>query len=389
MEKKSKSKIAFWGIILCLVIALIGGGVAGGIYIVNNKHREQAIKEYEELMREARKCLTNEEYDEALEILDQAKEIDVDDYGEVYKNKGRVYIRLAAEEYIQAGRYMHAEEFDDAIVCCETALDYLEEAEKYWKGEKYRFSDNTFYSCSSINDAMYEVETREREVEKYKGYEKLAVSVLLTAKEYLSEKDYISMNGLDTSDESDNIYTYYIENGDRSAVIMAETDDGIIVDFGDYTGDGVGVHPTATGFYYYIGQYEDGVPSGDGMAYISDSTGNYKVEEGHWSHGLPDGDMTYTVYNGEYVTVYTGEVDQGSFNGDVNLERNVEGSNKKVYATFSYTDYSFDILDDETIEEYGVVSNVYSRYVCPVFDKKGNYMEMYRESDIDTMILFY
>lgn len=392
-NKKSNLKAVLLVVAALFFVSIVVVGVIGVKVISEKSAYKKVMSKYTRIVDEGKGLIENEEYAEAIDVLEEALELDVDDYEEAYKFLGRAYIRMAGDCYSDSNSYLKMREYDTAKDLIEEAKEHLNSADKYWKGEKFRFSEVAFYSCNSISDAETLVLARQKEIEDLMGYELLAIDVLGQAEGLLADYDYKAMNTLDTSDEADLVYEYFITTQKNNGVIMYTDEDGVqrIAD-NHYTGKGVAIYGYYSGFYFYSGDIVDGEPDGCGIGYISSSNGTYKVQDGDWKYGYPYGKMTFTSYNGECQDVYTGKCYSYGFDGKVSLER-TDKLGKVTYGTIKYNDGSIECLDyeafEELVEEYELdPDTVYfwdNTYACALFDKNDEFVTFACEYDIATL----
>lgn len=396
-ENKQKKKFSILFIVIPIIVCILAGLGVAGVYGYNLYQEKVAtdkmLAEYSELIKTSKEQISDGEYEDAIETLEEAIEINDIDTEEACKYMGRAYIRLAGENYADANSYYNMRDYDMALECCDNAEEYLKKADKYWKDEGFKFSDVAFYDCKSIDDAQLLIKNRRSEIEAVEGYKKLAIELLTKAETLLSEKDYAHMNELDTSDESDKVYQYYINTTNDDYVIMYTGDEGLTITTGEYDGYGVAIYQVSNGFYYYAGSIEDGYPDGEGVAYISSSSGRYKVMEGKWKDGLQNGNMKFTTHNSLYDCIYTGKADSYGFEGEVSIERIPVSGGKTAYGTVEYEDGVLQYKDaewfEELVEEYELDEDevyFWDDYYAGVYvDKKGKYMEMIEGYALDTL----
>lgn len=333
-KEKTHVQISSKGITIIVSIALviifiIGGVVIWGISSYNAKRAQEEaealVRKYEKLLKTADEYIEDEAYDDALDTLEAALDVEVEDHKEVYKKLGTVYVCFAGEEYIKARNFSSDEKYEMALECCENANDYLDDAEDAWKNGKAKFKSDVFYDCSSIKEARSKVQSRYDTIVEDSTYGEIAIELFTNAKELLEKQDYDGMNKLDCSDESNNVNNHYQVGSYGGSLIASISGQTIELEDSNYNGKGIGIFYTYTGFYYYMGEISGGYPNGDGVLFISSSNGDYHVEIGEFFWGTPNGDITYIGRVDGVVTKYDGFVDYGDFDGVISIEREING----------------------------------------------------------------
>lgn len=344
-EKKSGKKIFLLATSFLLIAIVVAGTIFGVKKFVEKKAYEKLVAEYDELVKQGRDELRSGDYEEAISLFNQALEVDCYEYEDAYRYMGQTYIRMAGENYSDSNSYLDMGNTDEAIGCCKNAEEYLKKADKYWNGEGFRFSDVAFYDCKSINDAQLLVATRKKKIEERQGYTLLAIEVLTKAETLLSDCDYVLMNELDTSDESDMVYQYLVDNAYTDHVILYRDDEGDKITTESYDGYGVAIYDTYSGFYYYKGEIISGAPNGEGVGYISNSSGQYKVIIGGWKDGDPYGDMDMLCFDGIYMEECKGYAGRYGFDGKIAFERTDVLTGETVHCIIKYDDGEAHYLD--------------------------------------------
>ncbi|MGN0436400.1 MAG: hypothetical protein ACI4D8_07220 [Wujia sp.] len=127
-----------------------------------------------------------------------------------------------------------------------------------------------------------------------------------TTLEYMSAGDYDSMREVDGSEDASIVCTdidscyIYSENGDT----------------GNFTGTGAGIFKYGDGsYYFYYGDFVEGVPSGNGTLFIETdpSFGTYELYTGEWSDGKPNGFGRHETRYVEYGDSYVDKCVEGNF----------------------------------------------------------------------------
>jgi hypothetical protein len=209
--------------------------------------------------------------------------------------------------------------------------------------------ENSDYSLNDVDFAGYRTK-----IEDQRAIIDQRNTVMQSAYNYMSAKDYESMNELDGSTEADEVaynitdYFIYSENGAESK---------------DYTGTAVAIFKFSDGYCFYYGDLVDGKREGTGSYFMS-SGSKYEVYEGAWSENLPNGSGTYTEKDAsagnttiDKVTkgTFTDGLQNGSMSGTVTYNGNTyTGSwtatnGKAPDVSANYPDYDFSSVDSSYI----------------------------------------
>lgn len=125
---------------------------------------------------------------------------------------------------------------------------------------------------------------------------------------FMAAQDYASMRAIDGSEVA-------------NAYVNAMTENhAIYIPDGGLTGTGAGVYKyEGGGYYFYYGDYVDGVKSGNGVWFVSGSD-YMDVFTGIWSNDEPNGQGTRSEFHDDgKVVIYSGNLVNGLWNGDVNV----------------------------------------------------------------------
>lgn len=198
--------------------------------------------------------------------------------------------------------------------CAYAVLDDMMAAEQYDEAENF---------ISTYTDGLPDVD--------FSSYSEKIESerALMTARHDLMEQvislmaagDYAGMLSVDGSENA----SLVVDNMDGDSYIYAQ--DGFSE---DYTGKAVGIYKISTllqnGYYFYYGDYENGVRSGQGTLYVKTDGYNeaYTVYEGAWADDKPNGQGKETAVNedagDELVTIErSGNLSDGLFDGEVTV----------------------------------------------------------------------
>lgn len=414
MESKEKTGIRKGTvfIIIGFVFIFIALGVGAswcGISLYKEKQAEEEAanreKKYQNLLKKAEECFEDEEYDDAMDNLEAALDIKVDNYKDVYKLEGNVYIGYAGKEYVEAKKYEKNEKYDMAFDSLDEARAYLDKAEKAWKKGKGKINSDVFYDCKSISDIRLLIDAREEDIIASSEFATVALELFSNAEQYLIDEDYDLMNELDCSDDSNDVYNHYVGSVYGGRLIASITGSGLelVDDIYTFNGYGISQNYTSTGFYYYMGDFNGGTPNGDGILYISSTNGDYHVEIGNFNNGYITGECTYIVRESGKVTKYEGNVsDWGHLDGEITVTRECKGQTCTGIAYYevdlpvSMAEYMDDEeyealvkeLNDDVIDN-GPYSKAEEEYYVFLYNKKGELVGGLHESDMTTDYLHY
>ncbi len=268
----------------------------------NDQVTDALVDGYLEL---AKSLQAAKDYDGELSVYNKLLELRPENNTALEQRKNRVEAYLgeliAAGELDKAGQLI--EKYEETVPK-EGFENYLEEliasgeldkAEAFI--QKYRdvFQDVDFETyAEQVTDVREMLQVRETVMRELYG--------LMTAGEYVDCAE------LDGSEEADAVVTAL------EGQPCLYTEEGQVT---DYTGKAVGLHPFGQGgYYFYYGDYVDGMQEGQGTYFISGSN-YYQLYEGFWQGGKPNGSGTVTRYQRqseeeEYGAYYIKE-DKGTF----------------------------------------------------------------------------
>ena len=139
------------------------------------------------------------------------------------------------------------------------------------------------------------------------------MGLLEKAYEYMSQDDYYSMMNVDGTDAADNVVSI-MKNRGTDEMLYAPDYHGE----SDYTGQAVGVYIVPEGYYFFYGDYVNGIREGEGTSFwVTTGAYRYELYRGEWKNGKPNGDGTmYTQDDSEgtQITV-TGNFTDGRQDG--------------------------------------------------------------------------
>lgn len=234
-------------------------------------------------IEDANAKLSDELYDEALELYDSAAEIDSENTDVVSGRKTCIDKLL--------GDMITAEDFD-------AAEDMISE-----------YKDKV----DNVNFTEYS-----QKIENQRALVEAGHDLLADVYECMTAGNYGDMINYDTSQEASTV------NSLRSGNCYVYAEDGFT---SDYTGTATGLYGLeGGGYYFYCGEYKDGERSGHGVYYLLTDVDNntYDVYDGQWGNNKPNGQGTITTYNepsdGEIITTaISGSYTDGYEDGDFTL----------------------------------------------------------------------
>lgn len=154
------------------------------------------------------------------------------------------------------------------------------------------------------------------------------------------------------------------------------------------TGKGVGVYITSTGYYFYYGDYVNGLRQGTGVLFydysIEDPLGiHYYSYTGTWSNDKPNGTGTVRFSTqgdlGYYIVIRTGNYKDGLENG-IMVQYSYDGVEfgyftwSSAMGTPKFTTVTFADVDRALLEIYesNIFDSGYQMMPIQVFDLQGN-----------------
>ncbi len=156
------------------------------------------------------------------------------------------------------------------------------------------------------------------------------------AYEYMSQGDYYSMMSVDGTDAADNVVSI-MRNRGTDEMLYSPTYNGE----NDYTGEAVAVYIVPEGYYFFYGEYVNGVREGEGTSFWV-TTGAYRYETyfGEWHNGKPNGTgIMYTQddSDGTQVTV-SGNFTDGRQDGTMSYSYYNTWDNTYYYEEYEAVD---------------------------------------------------
>ena len=127
----------------------------------------------------------------------------------------------------------------------------------------------------------------------------------------MESEDYTSLFELDQTEELQK----FLERIDEQYIYVPDADTSL-------SGIGVGLYKFAEEqYYFYFGDYIEGIRSGDGIElyYSNTQGGQYEVYSGKWKEDKPNGQGTLTRYRGNMTQIINGNYANGFCNGSMKI----------------------------------------------------------------------
>ena len=187
------------------------------------------------------------------------------------------------------------------------------------------------------------------------------LGLLEMAYEYMSQSDYTSMMNVDGTDAADNVVSI-MRNRGTDEMLYSPTYNGE----SDYTGEAVGVYIVPEGYYFFYGDYVNGVRNGEGTSFwVTTGAYRYEIYTGEWHDGKPNGmGAMYTKddSDGTEITV-TGNFTDGRQDGTMSYSYYNNWDNSYYYEEYEAIDgdaAAISLSQDEEDYVYGLYT-VYLR----------------------------
>lgn len=202
------------------------------------------------------------------------------------------------EQYDLGMRYLTEGNYEEAILAFTMAIEIDPKMPEAYLGaaEAYVALDDMDAAIKILEMGVNNTESDElkkflNELKENISSEEVK-SVLDPYYTYLSKKDYVSLYHIINNEFVSKNTWYVLEHPELTGICY----DGSTIS-ADLTGIGMKI---IDGYYYYYGSLEKGTPTGEGICfstsggYTDSDLFFYRVYEGEWSYGLPNGDGFYT-----------------------------------------------------------------------------------------------
>ena len=305
-EKKQGSK----GIIICLIVmaVLLAAGVA--VFIIGTG----PARNFSKMNDQAIMCINNKDYEGAVDVYRQMLEI-APGNDTALSGLNRAYSLWA--DYLDDDN-----EPELAAEVMEEEADYL--AELNDRVHSKRISRMIQDVEQNARDYLDEdkpdpdplVQTDPDDPTQQRPDNDPSV-LLETAYELMGRGDYKGMLNVDGSTEADALVQLMKDRG-QDIFIFGDDYNGEK----DYTGQAVGLYIIPDGYYFYYGDYVDGVRDGFGTSYWKNGTETYEMYQGYWKDDAPNGQGTITNRD-EYAdstSMVSGSFTDGRQDGDMSYD---------------------------------------------------------------------
>ena len=283
-----------------------------GYEVTNNdpEIKSSLVVTYENIIDDYQKGETPD-YDKLLDMCDKLLDLDAGNTDISYTRKELLADYIT--DLLKDGNSDTAKELIDKYKEIEPDVDYeklvedvineLFEDEDYETVKKLADDFKETFPDMNLDDMLAEIDTLEQEAAT-----KLAL--MLNVFEYMSSEDYDSMLAVDGSDEAVAVVDILVAH-DKTSYIYIPDDDG------SHTGTGAGIYLYDNGYYFYYGDFVNGMREGNGSTFIKlDDNGKY-VFTGEWKNNDPNGAGS-AYYEVEHCTEeISGELTDGLWNGHV------------------------------------------------------------------------
>lgn len=228
-------------------------------------------------MQEAKNCTETEDYGKALEYYDFLLELDGGNEQVLSELEACLiqYLKILMDE----GRYEEIRQLYEKygeVVSADIFQEYL--------------------------DAIEEIERIAAENQEF----------MQTVYDLMEAKDYDGLQALEETEE----LQAFLDRMEGEHFIYIPEDDG------SATGTGAGIYRLSEdSCYFFYGQYEAGIRSGEGNTFNTNSFGGYSEFSGEWKDDAPNGEGTqmfqrYMGATGEgYQEIFSGNLVNGLFDG--------------------------------------------------------------------------
>ena len=303
-EKKQGSK----GIIICLIAmaVLLAAGVA--LFIIGTG----PARRFSKMNDKALMCINNRDYEGAVDVYRQMLEI-APGNDAALNGINRAYSLWA--DYLD-----NDDEPELAAEVMEEEADYL--AELNDRVHSKRISRMIQDVEQNARDYLDEdkpdpVTQTDPDNPTVQRPDNDPTALLEKAYKLMGNGDYIGMLDVDGSIEADDLVTLMKSRG-QDVFIFGDDYNGEK----DYTGQAVGLYIIPEGYYFYYGDYVDGVRCGFGTSYWKNGSETYEMYQGYWDNDAPNGQGTITNRD-EYAnstTMVSGGFKDGHQDGDMSYD---------------------------------------------------------------------
>lgn len=332
-----------------------------GYEMTNNdpEIKSSLVDTYENIIDDYQKDETPD-YDKLLDMCDKLLDLDAGNTDISYTRKELLADYIT--DLLKDGNSDTAKELIDKYKEIEPDVDYeklvedvineLFEDEDYETVKKLADDFKETFPDMNLDDMLAEIDTLEQEAAT-----KLAL--MLNVFEYMSSEDYDSMLAVDGSDEAVAVVDILVAH-DKTSYIYIPDDDG------SHTGTGAGIYLYDNGYYFYYGDFVNGMREGNGSTFIKLDDKYKYVFTGEWQNGAPNGIGNLHREFEHGTSVSEGILVDGLWNGHVDRTCTIDNedwdlsfdavngipdeiSKKDGYYTAYHDDYKYRIVLGENI----------------------------------------
>lgn len=335
----------------------------------------KTISAYEDAYVEENKTDIVTFYTYARDLYSDADSL-IDAYKEGYELTGDGSLKaLLGASYVERADAMDNADYEKKLAAYQDALNLNSEDKDAISGFKncaYAVLDDmmaselydeaeAFIEKYSADKPDFDFSSYTAKIESERALINARHDLMEQAMSLMAAGDYEGMLEVDGSENA----SLVVDNMEGDSYVYAK--DGYD---SQYSGKAVGIYTSSQGYYFYYGDYKDGIRSGQGTLFVKTDGYNksYMVYEGAWANDKPNGSGKETSVNedagDELVTVErTGTLSDGLFDGEVTVSLiSVDEEFGGTYTgTFTaskgeapdvranYPDYDFGDVSEDTI----------------------------------------
>ena len=307
-KETEKKKSSSAGIIICLVSLglLIAAGVI--LFIVGTG----PARNFRKMNTDALSCHSNKDYEGAVEVYQKMLEIAPGNTNAL-NGLDRAYRMWA--DYLDDDNEpeLSAEVMEDeaAYLADLNERVHSKKISRLIQDVEQRAED---YLNDDVTDPFGDIDPDDPDQQRPDGDPTV---VLEAADKYMSVGDYNDMLFVDGSEEADALVQLMKDRG-QDIFIFGDDYSGEK----DYTGQAMGLYIVPDGYYFFYGDYVDGVRSGYGTCYWKNGEGTYEMYQGYWADDKPNGEgtITHRDENADTTTLITGNFTDGLQDGNMSYD---------------------------------------------------------------------
>lgn len=189
-------------------------------------------------------------------------------------------------------------------VIYEANRDQIKNPNKIWSNQTLTLPDTESVTVQNSEQTAEETNNESTEAPDVATD---ASALLQNVYNLMAAQDYNAMHAVDGSDEAQTFVNAMA--GDRAVYIPD----------GSLTGTGAGIYKFGSnGYYFYYGEYVNGVRSGNGTHFVSGAD-YMEIFSGTWDNDAPNGQGSITRISDESVYVHSGNLVNGLWDGTGNI----------------------------------------------------------------------